>query len=136
MPTVQISYAQIAQVGLATVNKAQISADDTSMALVGGLKDMLRGIAGGTLVVSAAPAGAAAPSPAAPVKAAVRPALTPPRGPRRQQPVPPHPKQDTSAGHVVAGPAPQTKMAGGVAARGSEGVAAAGTKFGPPGAKT
>ena len=135
MPAVQVSYAQIAQVGLATVNKAQISADDTSMALVGGLKDMLRGIASGTLVVSLAE-GAAAPSPAAPVKAAVKTALAPPRGPRRQQPVPPHKNQDPTAGHVVTGPAPQTKLAGGLAARGGEGVVPAGTKAGPPGSKT
>lgn len=132
MATIQISYAQIAQVGLATVNKAQISADDTSMALVNGLKEMLRGIASGALIVAPTPAGAEKSAQGNPAPAHPRPALKPPRRP--YSPVPPHPKQDVGAGHVVAGPAPQQKLASG-AARGGEGVVPAGAKIGPAGAK-
>jgi hypothetical protein len=62
MPTVNISFAQIATMALSFLDTASVKGDDNSQAMLTAVKSGLRGIASGQYVVSAAPAEPAAPA--------------------------------------------------------------------------
>lgn len=55
MQQVQVSFAQLAQFALSVMDKASVTADDQSLALVQASRQFLRGIQSGQYVVSEAP---------------------------------------------------------------------------------
>jgi len=62
----QVTPAQMAQVALATMDKANVGADDATLALVVAARGMLRNIMNGSLIVTQAQQPSAAPATSTP----------------------------------------------------------------------
>jgi hypothetical protein len=60
---VQVTFPQLAQLGLELIARATVSADDNSLALAQGTRNMLKAIVSGELVVSQPQSSAAPPPP-------------------------------------------------------------------------